>query len=227
MKARHNSFGLAEPIGAHLTPKPDELSEAEFLVRWSPLEAITINSLALFPSNPNDPKFATTGLGPATALNVSQVATGQQQRGNNIYAEATFVCPAYWLASAYTGSGRTAYKYHESFVAAIRSIWGKFVTASNPSISAALASGGVPTTSSAPNPVTKFPAWTASSPQQINLNITGGMPYSAVTLSGATVTQFQEPGLKNAFSVANANTWEGGRGTRCDFWRTIASRVPI
>ncbi|KFX87272.1 hypothetical protein V490_08392 [Pseudogymnoascus sp. VKM F-3557] len=200
---------------------PPTISTEADLVAWLHLEFPNLSDgditqiLAAYPSssgpvNPNDPKFATTGLGPATALNVSQVATGQQQRGNNIYAEATFVCPAYWLASAYTGNGRTAYKYQysipfgghtddlpaifgpaqpnhsDSFVAAIRSIWGKFVTASNPSISAALASGGVPTTSSPPNPVTKFPAWTASSPQQINLNITGGTPYSAVTLSGAT-----------------------------------------
>ncbi|OBT54867.1 hypothetical protein VE04_03758 [Pseudogymnoascus sp. 24MN13] len=241
---------------------PPTISTEADLVAWLHLEFPNVSDgdvakiLAAYPSssgpvNPNDPMFATTGLGPATALNVSQVATGQQQRGNNIYAEATFVCPSYWLASAYTGNGRTAYKYQysvpfgghtddlpavfgpaqpnhsDSFVAAFRSIWGKFITTSNPSISAALASGGQPTTSSAPNPVTKFPAWTASSPQQINLNITGGTPYTTVTMFGATVTQFQEPGLKNAFSVANANTWEGGRGARCDFWRTIAGKVPM
>ncbi|OBT45571.1 hypothetical protein VE00_03497 [Pseudogymnoascus sp. WSF 3629] len=241
---------------------PPTISTEADLVAWLHLEFPNVSNdditqiLAAYPSssgpvNPNDPTFATTGLGPATAVNVSQVATGQQQRGNNIYAEATFVCPSYWLASAYTGNGRTAYKYQysvpfgghtddlpaifgpaqpnhsDSFVAAFRSIWGKFVTTSNPSISAALASGGQPTTSSAQNPVTKFPAWTASSPQQINLNITGGTPYTTVTMFGVTVTQFQEPGLKNAFSVANANTWEGGRGTRCDFWRTIAGKVPM
>ncbi|OBT76453.1 hypothetical protein VF21_04020 [Pseudogymnoascus sp. 05NY08] len=241
---------------------PPTISTEADLVAWLHLEFPNVSDddvtkiLAAYPSssgpvNPDDPMFATTGLGPATALNVSQVATGQQQRGNNIYAEATFVCPSYWLASAYTGNGRTPYKYQysvpfgghtddlpaifgpaqpnhsDSFVAAFRSIWGKFVTTSNPSIYAALASGGQPTTSSAPNPVTKFPVWTASSPQQINLNITGGTPYTTVTMFGATVTQFQEPGLKNAFSVANANTWEGGRGTRCDFWRTIAGKVPM
>ncbi|OBT88219.1 hypothetical protein VE02_02423 [Pseudogymnoascus sp. 03VT05] len=222
-------FGSNANEGALFVP-PTIPTEAD-LVAWLHLEFPNVSNddvtkiLAAYPSssgpvNPDDPKFATTGLGPATALNVSQVATGQQQRGNNIYAEATFVCPSYWLASAYTGNGRTAYKYQysvpfrghtddlpaifgpaqpnhsDSFVAAFRNIWGKFVTTSNPSISAALASGGQPTTSSAPNPVIKFPAWTASSPQQINLNITGGTPYTTVTMFGATVTQFQEPGRK-------------------------------
>ncbi|KFY36023.1 hypothetical protein V494_05383 [Pseudogymnoascus sp. VKM F-4513 (FW-928)] len=241
---------------------PPTISTEADLIAWLHLEFPNVSDddvtqiLAAYPSspdpvNPDDPMFATTGLGPATAVNVSQVATGQQQRGNNIYAEATFVCPSYWLASAYTGNGRKAYKYQysvpfgshtddlpaafgpaqpnhsDSFVAAFRNIWGKFVTSSNPSISTALADGGQPTISSAPNPVTNFPAWTESSPQQINLNITGGTPYTTVTMFGATVTQFQEPGLKNAFSVADANAWEGGRGTRCDFWRTIAERVPM
>jgi len=32
----------------------------------------------------------------------------------NIVAESTFVCPSYWLASAYTGNSRTAYKYQYS-----------------------------------------------------------------------------------------------------------------
>jgi hypothetical protein len=43
--------------------------------------------LAAYPSssnpvNPSDPKYETNGLGPGTAVNVSQVGTGQQQRAN-------------------------------------------------------------------------------------------------------------------------------------------------
>jgi hypothetical protein len=45
--------------------------------------------------NPNAPKFATLGNQGATAVNESQVGTGQQQRADNIYAETTFVCPSY------------------------------------------------------------------------------------------------------------------------------------
>jgi hypothetical protein len=61
-----------------------------------------------------DPKFTTLGnMGP-TALNESQFGTGQQQRADNVYAETTFVCPSYWLAEAFTGKGRTSYKYQYS-----------------------------------------------------------------------------------------------------------------
>lgn len=48
------------------------------------------------------PLFSTLGDSGPTALNQSSFATGQQQRANNLYAETTFVCPSYWLASAYS-----------------------------------------------------------------------------------------------------------------------------
>lgn len=32
----------------------------------------------------------------------------------NLYAELTFVCPSYWMAEAYSGKGRTSYKYQFS-----------------------------------------------------------------------------------------------------------------
>jgi len=43
------------------------------------------NILATYPSssspvNPNDPRYETDGYGPGTAVNISQAATGQQQR---------------------------------------------------------------------------------------------------------------------------------------------------
>ncbi|KNG46181.1 acetylcholinesterase precursor [Stemphylium lycopersici] len=56
-------------------------------------------------------KFATTGVSGPSALDQSGLATGQQQRANNIYAELTFVCPSYWMAEAFSGGGRTSYKY--------------------------------------------------------------------------------------------------------------------
>ena len=62
----------------------------------------------------------------------------------------------------------------------------------------------------------------------LDLNQTGGTPYSAYSYSAAqpNVTQFEEPGLSNAFSVVDAYAWERGRGTRCDFWRSVAPIVP-
>lgn len=50
------------------------------------------------------PLFSTLGSSGPTALNQSEFAIGQQQRANNLYAETTFVCPSYWLASAYSES---------------------------------------------------------------------------------------------------------------------------
>ena len=59
-------------------------------------------------------EYATSGYTGATAVNVSEIGTGQQQRANNIYAETTFVCPSYWIAEAYTDAGRASYRYQYS-----------------------------------------------------------------------------------------------------------------
>ncbi|ORY07129.1 Alpha/Beta hydrolase protein [Clohesyomyces aquaticus] len=189
--------------------------------------------------DPVAPKFATNGLTPApvTVVNVSQVATGQQQRGDNIYAEATFVCPSYWLNNAYTSKGSYHYQYSvpfgghtddipayfgpsspnqsPEFTLAFRQIFGNFVTKSNPSISSEAAAKN-------------WPQWTGgTNAEMINLNETGGTPYQVVTTFGATVTQFKNPGLQNAILVANAYSWEGGRGKRCDFYKSIAQTIPV
>lgn len=34
------------------------------------------------------------------------------------------------------------------------------------------------------------------------------------------------PGLMPNFSLVDGYTWEGGRGQRCDFWRSVADIVP-
>ena len=61
---------------------------------------------------------------------------------------------------------------------------------------------------------------------QLNINQTGGRPYSTYSVTGAVVTQFREPGLRNRLSFVNAYEWEGGRGERCDFWRGLSPVVP-
>lgn len=128
--------------------------------------------LMYYPSNNgtnNGTVFATSGDAGPTALNQSNVGTGQQQRANNIYAETTFVCPSYWMAEAYSdssfGEGK-AYKYQysvlpalhgqdvsayfgkpgtppysESFSKAFQTIWGNFITTGNPSITQEIAIG--------------------------------------------------------------------------------------
>ena len=79
----------------------------------------------------NAPEYATSGYTGETNVNVSSVGSGQQQRANAIYGETvswpspehfasklmiwqTFICPSYWQAEAYSGKGRTSYKYQFS-----------------------------------------------------------------------------------------------------------------
>ena len=59
------------------------------------------STYAIPPTIPG-PLFSTLGNSGPSALNQSEFGIGQQQRANNLYAETTFVCPSYWLASAYS-----------------------------------------------------------------------------------------------------------------------------
>ncbi|TVY47200.1 Carboxylesterase [Lachnellula occidentalis] len=85
------------------------------------LDSKTLSKLASIyhiPATTPGPLFSTLGTTKPTALNQSEFAIGQQQRANNLYAETTFVCPSYWLASAYssrkTGRATAAWKYQYS-----------------------------------------------------------------------------------------------------------------
>lgn len=240
---------------------PPTISTLDDLIGWLHIEFPNLSDanitsiLEAYPStsapvDPADPKFATDGIHPPTAVNVSQAATGQLQRAYNIYAEASFVCPSYWLATAFTQDGKAAYHYQYSvpfaehqadipayfgpatpnqgpdFTLAFRQIWGNFITGNNPSISNAVANGASAPDPGAPNPASSWPAWSDATPVQINLNETGGTPYTVTEMWGAVVTQFSDPGLRNAISSADAYAWEGGRGKRCDFWKEMSPQVP-
>lgn len=78
---------------------------------------------------------------------------------------------------------------------------------------------------SRPNPAENWPEYSVTNPYQINLNQTGGTPSKMPDL-GAEVTILTGPSLRNDFSQVNAYTWEGGRGRRCEFWRSISSILP-
>lgn len=105
-------------------------------------------------------------------------------------------------------------------------IWGNFVTMNNPSISAQIANGDSSQNPNAPNPATSFPPFSIYAPYQLDLNQTGGMPFTAGPISGKNVTEFMNPGLQNRISLVNAYTWEANRGVRCDFWRAVGGIVP-
>ncbi|OAA59785.1 inactive carboxylesterase 4 [Niveomyces insectorum RCEF 264] len=65
--------------------------------------------------------FETDGVHEPTANDVSSAATGVQQRAYNIYAEASVVCPSYWLATAFahpprsTTNKTTTASYHYQY----------------------------------------------------------------------------------------------------------------
>ncbi|SPC67667.1 related to esterase [Ustilago sp. UG-2017b] len=188
--------------------------------------------------------YATNGLDQPNANSVNPVAHGQQARADNIYGELTFVCPSYWMSEAYSGSGHQSYRYQYSvvpalhgndvvayfgppsavqsaqFVKAFQNIYGNFVTKDNPSISSSLIDN-----SSNPNPANNWPQYSAETPYQINLNQTGGTPEQMPFL-GTQLTTFTGQGLSNHFTKVNAHAWEGGRASRCDYWRSIANILP-
>ena len=240
--------------GAMFVPRDIDTEEKlkTWLMTWLPLMTDQdITKLLLhYPVDTNvTADYATNGVELPDADSVSPVARDQQARADNIYGELTFVCPSYWLSEAYAGSGRTSYRYQYSiipalhgndvvgyfgppsdvqspaFVKAFMNIYGNFVTKDNPSISAALVYGGDTNDHAKPNAAENWPEYSASTPYQINLNQTGGTP-SMMEYLGANVTVLTGPTLKNDFSKVNAYTWEGGRGRRCDYWRSISNLLP-
>lgn len=241
---------------------PQTITTEDDLVAWLKLTFPLFTSediaqvLAHYPSsnasdNPNAVLYATDGDSGATAVNQSDVATGQQQRANNIYAETTFVCPSYWLAEAFSADGRSSYKYQYSvpvalhgsdeqayfnvsepnhgpdFNLAFMKLFGQFIITGNPSIPDVIANGAASgENATAYNPASNWPPFSVENPYQIDLNQTRGTPTTVDALTGINATELIEPGLKNDIRLVNAYTWEGGRGYRCDFWRSIASVVP-
>lgn len=199
--------------------------------------------------NPNAPKYPTAGDSGPTAVNQSDAGIGQQQRADNIYAETTFVCPSYWMAEAFSGgaNGGSSFKYQYSvipafhgsdpagvfgnigmmpyssaFSIAFQQIWGNFITTSNPSIPDAIANGNGNSTQ---NPSSDWPPYSIYAPYQIDLNQTGGS-LTSYNFSGVLIPEQTGQGAVNDFTLVNAYTWEGGRGVRCDFWRSMGEIVP-
>ncbi|KAL8942674.1 MAG: hypothetical protein Q9216_001528 [Gyalolechia sp. 2 TL-2023] len=128
------------------------------------------------------------------------------------------------------------------FSRAFMTIYGNFITNNDPSIPADIAAGNssLPVNStdpstedplpSQPNAATTWPPYTLAAPYQLNLNQSGGVAVETPPYPGEpaldNVTEFHDPGLRNDFSLVNAYTWEGGRGMRCDFWRSVGRIVP-
>ena len=71
-----------------------------------------------------------------------------------------------------------------------------------------------------------WPMYSSTSNIQMNLNTTGGTVKTVPVTNDFSYDLRLEPGVTNDFRLVNANTWEGGRGSRCQFWREVAPRVP-
>ncbi|KAL2111725.1 hypothetical protein VUR80DRAFT_9446 [Thermomyces stellatus] len=109
--------------------------------------------------NPDAPQFETDGLGPATAVNVSRLATGQQQRAYNIGAEGS-----YSVAFALHGTDPAAY-------------YGAPTENQGPDLVTALRTNGASAQEpDAPRTVAEWPRWEGDRHLVVNLNRTGGEP---------------------------------------------------
>ena len=115
------------------------------------------------------------------------------------------------------------------FVKAFQTIFGNFITKNDPSIPASIANGA--NSSLTTSPASEFPEFSIANPLQLNLNETGGMSlesplFGVKGVGDGNGTVFVGESLKNSIEVVDAYAWEGGRGARCDFWRSVARLVP-
>ncbi|KAF7679404.1 hypothetical protein GT037_003152 [Alternaria burnsii] len=198
----------------------------------------------------NTTRFATSGTGVPTALNMSEFGTGNQQRVFNVFAEYAFVCPSYWAAAAFPEGWKYQFSappsYHgydlqalwsgnptpgQSFKHAFRRIWGNFITKNSPVISVEDAKGGVANSTIAPavgysEKDVPWPRWNEKEPKLLNLNATGGVPFFVQATEDLYYYTYSDPGASNQISLADATAWEGGRGKRCEYWKAMAAKVP-
>jgi hypothetical protein len=116
-----------------------------------------------------------------------------------------------------------------SFQHAFHSIWGSFITANTPVISIAAATDGL---SNATVPVggygkINWPQYTVLNPKMMNLNETGGTVVPVHVTEHLKYNVLVEPGITNWFRLVDAKKWEGGRGGRCSWWKSVAAKVPV
>lgn len=200
-------------------------------------------------SNPEAQRFATNGLTPPVAVNQSFIATGQQQRAINLFSEVTITCPSYWLAEAFSNGNITqAWKYQYSvipafharditgyfgsptkvpnqssdFILAFMRIWANFITFGSPTSNSSRS-----TATPSQEALINWMEYDITSAAMLNLNQSGGTIVQQQVQEGLEVSVPVDPGLENDFSIVDAYAWEGGRGTRCDFWREVGSLIPL
>ncbi|KAF2006253.1 alpha/beta-hydrolase [Amniculicola lignicola CBS 123094] len=198
-------------------------------------------------TDPSDPLFATSGTSYPSSVNQSEYATGQEQRVFNVFAEYAFDCPSYWLASAFPQAWKYQFSippsYHgydlqalwkgtttpnAAFKYAFHKVWGSFIIANSPVISVADAKAGQAnaTVPEGYGGKINWPQWSPASPVLLSLNTTGGVPVPVTAGPWLKYNLYVDPGQTNNFKIADAFKWEGGRGGRCNWWQSVAAKVP-
>ncbi|KAK0724915.1 carboxylesterase [Lasiosphaeris hirsuta] len=193
------------------------------------------------------PKYDSDGLHPPYATIMSGYAFGWQQAANNLYAETTFVCPAYWLADAYTSPAgsrvsRKAWRYQFSVPSAFHGsdmaplldnpaaagsgsavVMDSSFRKGFQAIWGRFVVGGDPTIS----------ASTAGGGDgeegAITAAVGGGAwrPWGEAVAAGGVRNDLLNVNVTDAqprradWAVADALAWEGGRGARCALWAEI------
>ncbi|RWA07360.1 hypothetical protein EKO27_g7744 [Xylaria grammica] len=210
--------GNNENEGPGFTPQ-NITNEADFVnfvltnyPRLSEQNISSILDLYAVPEDVSEIYADSDGLTPPFSTTNSNFAVGWQQAANNLYAETTFVCPAYWLADAFAGSRiRSSWRYQfsvpisshgadvtplladpnvqgtgidEVFRTAFQQTWGNFIVTGNPTLSAAQtqAERGNITAASTGD----WPQW-GGRPEKdflLNLNMTGGTPVTTTRQVG-------------------------------------------
>ncbi|KAI9692714.1 MAG: hypothetical protein M1820_009419 [Bogoriella megaspora] len=157
--------------------------------------------------------------------------------GSNFDSETTAAWKyQYSIPAANHGSDLASYfppstpNQPPAFNEAFQRVWGNFIMHNDPSIPNAVANGANASNAQAQNPASSWPQFTIAEPYMLDLNVTGGTPQNVVVGLGigqtANVTENLGPGLVNDFRLVDAYSWEGGRGQRCDFWRSMGVLVP-
>ncbi|KAK6953882.1 hypothetical protein Daesc_003844 [Daldinia eschscholtzii] len=222
--------------------------------RLTPEDVKSLNTVYTIDSLPSDDgiRYDTLGYTGPTALYKSGFATGIQQAVFNMAGETNFACPAQWFAEAFSSGSRQAWKYQYSltpsyhgadlnsyfaidatwpspgFKHAMRKIYGNFIINNTPVISVEDATDKE---SNATVPIgsdgnIKWPEFNLEDRTQMNFNTTGGNVSPAAIPPYLNFFIRDGPGIVNVLNLSNSYTWEGGRGRRCDFWRSVSERVP-
>ncbi|KAK3319597.1 carboxylesterase family protein-like protein [Cercophora scortea] len=216
----------------------------------TPSSLAKILTLYSIPTNATlSPKFDTNGLTPPYATEVSAYASGWQQAANNLYAETTFVCPAYWLADAYStrNKNKKAWRYQFSipnafhgadmspllsdptiptariqdpaFIRGFQGVWGRFILTGDPT-----ATTGVDAVGAAGSK--RWRSWGGEMED-------GAVPVAAVGEGGSirwghdllNLNVTSGAPSKADWTVVDGDKWEGGRGERCALWAELAGEI--